>query len=290
MILFSTRTARHLAGRMALKQGACTIKNFSDGELFVQIDEDVTNKPVFVLASTQTPGDNMLELFFLLDALQRAGAHISLFISYFAYARQIVAAHGQALSAQVISNILREFTINHLYIMHVHSSTLLHELLPFTDAWDIRFFTTHAQQYDAIAAPDKGAVYIAQEVARLSGKELIRLTKQRYDDTTIQIRSVDGDVRGKRILLVDDMISTGHTVVQAAQELIKRGATAVAAAATHGVFSSQARTFLEQSVLEKIFVTNTIDQASHGKIVVTDIHAYIANIMEVATTDYMPNG
>ena len=89
MILFSTRSAQHLASKIALNHGSCTIKQFSDGEIFVRVDEDIQDKHVWVLASTQAPAENLLELFFLCDALKRAGAHMSVLITYFAYARQV---------------------------------------------------------------------------------------------------------------------------------------------------------------------------------------------------------
>lgn len=279
MILFSTHAAQHLTNRISVKHGACTIKKCGDGEIFVQINEDVQGKDVLVLASTQAPGDNLLELFFLLDALERSGAQINLFISYFGYARQIIAAPGQALSAQVISTFLKEFTIKKLYVMHVHS-TLLHELLPFIEVRDIDFFCELAKGYDAIAAPDKGALALAQDVAKKAGKELIVLTKKRHDDKTIEITSVDGQAAQKKILLVDDMISTGNTIVQAAQELKKLGAVSIAAAATHALCSHESRLFLESSILEHIFVTNTTPQASQGKIIVHDIQPFIAKIIQ----------
>ena len=97
MILFSTRSTRHLASNIALRPGVCTIKQFSDGELFVRIDEDVQGQHVWVLAGTQSPAEHLLELFFLCDALVRAGAHINLFITYFAYARQIVQSPGKPI-------------------------------------------------------------------------------------------------------------------------------------------------------------------------------------------------
>lgn len=279
MILFSTHAAEHLARTIAIKHGACTIKKFIDGEISVQINEDVQGKQVAVLASTQAPGDNMLELFFLLDALIRAGAQVHLFISYFAYARQIVAKQGQALSAQVISTILKEFRLQKLYILHVHSQ-LLHEFLPFTDVVDIDFFCEQARSFDVIAAPDKGALALASEIAHKTGKELIEITKKRYDDTMIEIIAIDGHAAGKKILLVDDIISSGNTMVQAAQELVRLGAHSVAAAATHGLFSGNSRAFLESSVLEKIFVTNSIAQEAGGKIVVVEIHRFVTRILQ----------
>lgn len=278
MIVFSTRTTRHIAKKLAMPLGACTITEFSDGELFVRIDQDVQDQDVWVLAGTQTPAENMFELFFLLDALQRSGARINLFVTYFSYARQIIADQGEALNAQVICNILKQFTVIKICVIHPHS-LLLHNFLSFTSVYDRDFFCELAESYDAIAAPDQGAVLLAQDIAQKTGKSLIVLKKNRPEHDKVEISSLEGNVNRLKILIVDDMISTGNTLVQAAKSLLKEGAISVAAAATHGVFSPGARDFLESSPLEKIFITNTIDQLSLGKIMVSDITPRIKKIM-----------
>lgn len=274
MMLFSTSTTHHLASHITLQAGNCTIKQFNDGELFVRLNEDVQGKEVWVLAATQAPAEHLLELFFLLDALQRAGAHINLCITYFAYARQVIAAPGEACTAQVISIFLKKFNIAKTYIIHPHS-TLLHDYLPFTAVRDVNFFCKQAEAYDAIAAPDKGAFALAQEIAQICKKELILLTKVRPDHDKVEIVAIEGIVEQKKVLLIDDIISTGRTLVESARALKKLGATSIAAAATHGVFSPGSHQLLEQSVLEKISVTNSIAQNSQGKITVIDMSQFI---------------
>jgi ribose-phosphate pyrophosphokinase len=279
MILFSTMSSRHIAERCAMRLGACTVKHFSDGELFVRIDEDVHSQDVWVLASTQTPADNLLELFFLLDALQTAGARIHLFISYFSYARQVVTAQGQARSAQVISSFFSQFALKQIIILHAHDSRV-HDLLSYHDVYATNFFCNAAQGYDAIVAPDKGAYIWAQEIAKHCGKEIIALTKTRFDEQ-VKIITVEGAVDGKRLLIVDDIVSTGYTLIEAAQVLKNAGATSVAAAVTHGVFSAGAVERLEKSILESITVTNSIKQPVRGgKTKVEDISAVICEIMQ----------
>lgn len=278
MILFSTTATQHLASHIALPHGKCTVKQFNDGELFVRIDEDVQDKDVWVLAATQAPAEHLLELFFLLDVLQKAQARINLFITYFAYGRQVVAPSGEACSAQVISTILQNFIISKIYIMHPHNQ-LLHNFLPFTGVQDVDFFCKQAASCDTIAAPDKGALSFAHEVAQTCKKDLIKITKKRPDHDKVEIVTIDGAVMGKKVLLIDDIISTGRTMVQAAQELKKLGAVSIAAAATHGVFSPGAHQLLENSIIEKISVTNTIAQHSQGKITIFDISPFIQNIM-----------
>lgn len=278
MILFANRAAQHLAQKIDIPQGACTIKQFSDGELYVRIDQDVEKQDVWVLASMPTPAENILELFFLCDALSRAGAHINLFVTYFAYARQTIAAPGEACAAHVITKSLQNFPLKSVYIMHPHCS-LLHNFLPFTTVHDINFFCNQATTYDIIAAPDKGAIPFAETIAKVSNKELLLLTKVRPAQEKVKIVAVDGQVINKKVLLVDDIISTGRTIAECAHALKELGATSVAAAASHGIFSPGSQELLEQSPLEQVFVTNTIPQESRGIITVVDTSQCIQNIM-----------
>lgn len=279
MKLFSTRSAQHLAANISLDHGACTIKQFSDGELFVRIDEDVQSKHIWILASTPPPAENLFELFFLCDALLKAGANLNVCITYLSYIRQIVAAPGESCTAHVIANFIKSFPINNLYIMHPHS-TILHNFLPFTMIRDTDFFCRQAAGFDAIAAPDKGATLLAQEIATSCKKELILLSKTRPDKEQVEITAVNGQPAHKKILLVDDIISTGRTITQCAHALKKLGAIEVAAAATHGVFSPDCYQLLEQSPLSTISVTNTIAQQAKGKITVVDTSPFIQKIMQ----------
>lgn len=276
--LFSTRSAHHLAQNIPLPQGACTIKQFSDGELFVRIEEDVRDKQVWVLAATVPPAENLLELFFLLNALERAGAQTKILITYFSYARQVIAAPSEARTAQVVGDFFKNFTLKQIAIVHPHTLKL-QEFLTFTPIFDIPFFCEQAQQYDAIAAPDKGAAELARKVALACKKELILLTKMRPEQEHVEILTVDGIAANKKVLLIDDMVSTGRTLVAAAEKLKSMGATSIAAAAMHGVFSPGSHEFLEQSLIEKIYVTNTIAQSSRGKVTVVDISTMLAKFM-----------
>lgn len=288
MKLFSTSSVHHLATNIELQQGLCTIKEFSDGEIFVRIDQDVQDSVVWVLAATQAPAAHLLELFFLCNALQRAGAKINLFITYFAYARQVVAAPGEACPPQVISDIIQTFDIKRLFITHPHSF-LLHEFLTFTAVQNIDFFCRQAEPYDAIAAPDKGAFVLAEEIARICKKDLVVVNKMRPAQEQAKIVSIDGQVAHKKILLVDDIISTGRTITESAYALKKLGATSVAAAVTHGIFSSGSYQLIEQSPLEMVYVTNTVAQRPHAKITIVDISKFIQQIMQ-HPNNYNPEG
>jgi ribose-phosphate pyrophosphokinase len=279
MILFTTTTARHFAKTIQSQHGNYVIKSFNDGELFIKITDDVKNKPVWIIASTQSPAENLIELVLLMDALQRAGATLNVIITYFSYARQINAQPGEALSAEVISNMFNNFSISQLFIVHPHNLEL-EKFLSFKPIIDIDFFYTHAQNFDVIAAPDTGAIPLAQQIATQCNKELITITKTRSAHEEVKILSIESNVKNKKILLIDDMISTGHTLISAAQELKKQGASEISAVATHGIFSPGSHERIENSILKNVYVTNTIDQQSKGKINVIDISSTLNKIVQ----------
>ncbi|HVX00080.1 MAG TPA: ribose-phosphate pyrophosphokinase-like domain-containing protein, partial [Candidatus Babeliaceae bacterium] len=120
MKLFYTSSTEYLRNRISLSSGSYIRKQFSDGELYIKLTENVTNQEVWVIASTYSPSYNLRELFLLLDALERNGATINLFMPYFGYARQDRAQQGEAASAQVIANILKQFRLNSISIIDAH--------------------------------------------------------------------------------------------------------------------------------------------------------------------------
>jgi ribose-phosphate pyrophosphokinase len=279
MNIFFTNSTKHFANKINLPQSPYIVKKFSDGEIYIKVDQDVQKK-VWVIASTQPPADNLLELFFLLDALERSGAQkINILISYFAYARQAVALTGEAGSAQFIATTLTKFPLAKIYIVHAHAAHILEGFLPFTNMIPIDFFCSVAKNYDVIAAPDKGAFDFAQTVAQQCKKEIVFFYKKRPEHEKVIIESINGNVNGKRVLLVDDIISTGRTIIQASKAIIDLGAQEVSAAATHGIFAADAHEKIDESQLKKVYVTNTLEQMSRDKIEVHDVSKFIESII-----------
>ena len=275
--MYYTRSTEHFAHHIALPQAPRTIKTFSDGELYVKIEQEIqSTEDIWILTSTEPPATNLLELFFLLDALTNRGAErIHLFFSYFGYARQSIAQPGEAHSTELISKILKTFPIYKTYILHAHAAAKLAESLPFTNVIDNKFFCSIAKNYDVIAAPDAGAAPFATAIATTCHKEVAFLQKMRPEHDQVRIESVDGAVSGKRVLLVDDIISTGHTLIQAAHALTKLGATEIAAAATHGIFAPGSLERLAESPLTTIYVTNAPQRNPTKKIHIYDVSSFI---------------
>jgi ribose-phosphate pyrophosphokinase len=228
----------------------------------------------------QPPADNLLELCFLLDALDKAGARINLFITYFSHARQLSLSAQQVGHVSIVSRMLQQFNLESLHIMHPHTN-LLQNLLPHVVHIDMDFLQQQAAMYDAIVAPDKGAEDLVMTLATQSQKEVIRLSKVRLHHEHVSITSISGDVAGKRLLIVDDIIATGNTVMLAAHELKKQGALHVAVVATHGIFVPGAYAHIEKSVIDSVIVTNSLYQPYiSSKIQIHDIGPYIAMVIQ----------
>jgi ribose-phosphate pyrophosphokinase len=281
MILLYNRAAHHLARSISIPQASYVIKNFSDGEIYIKINQNLTQQSISILVSTQPPAENLLEFFFLLDALQRNGtSEINVFFSYFGYARQSEPEKGEVGSAQFICDILTKFPLAGIGMVHVHAPHILARNITYTNYIDYDFFSYAAQEYDAIAAPDQGAREFAQKIAAMNNKEIIYIDKIRPEQEQVHITSIDGSPKGKKILLVDDIISTGRTTTYAAEALKKKGAVKISIAATHGLFSADAYTQIEKSALEKVYVTNSIAQKKLPKIEIYDVGPFIQKILQ----------
>ncbi len=290
MMIFFNKSAAHIVEKINLPKAKFINKQFSDGEVYVRINQNIEqDEEVWVIASTLPTAENILELLFLLDALVKLGVEkINLFITYFGYARQVMTVVGESNSAQIICDILKKFPLNKIYIMHAHAANILHEFLNFKNIIDMSFFCRIAKDYDIIAAPDKGAFEFAKEVATSCDKEIILLRKTRPEHDQVKIESIDASsLIGKKILLVDDIISTGRTIIEACNALKNLGAAKISAAATHGIFSGDAQERISASALEKVYITNTINfvpKSNLTKINVVDIAQFIEQVI------YNPEG
>jgi ribose-phosphate pyrophosphokinase len=279
MKVFSTRSSVHLIKEMNIDRGAVKIENFSDGELYLKIEDDVAHQNVFVLASTQTPADNLLELYFMLDALQRMKAKIHLLIPYFGYARQDRAEFGEALSCEVVFRFLQQFNIAQTIIIHIHNPRV-RMFYDFEDIILLDFYLSIIEHVDCLVAPDEGAADFVNALAQEAKKPMTIMHKVRSGHEKINRLEFDYNVEGKKVLIVDDMIATGGTLCKAAEVLHKHNASAIYAAATHGVFSANAYSAVEDSYIEKLYVTNTLPQKENKpKIMVVDIATTLEHLI-----------
>lgn len=292
-MIYYIPSTQSLAESIDLEKGSFTIKQFSDQEWHVTIHDEVRNKKVWVLAQTGAPADSIIQLLLLCSALQRSGAQLNLLISYFGYARQDKAEKGESLGAEVMCRLLKVCNPERIEVIHIHNpetlksvnkedkegnqnkSVLFHNHIPYS------FFYECSEDADVIAAPDKGAQTFARHIAEHTKKEIVLCEKHRPEPEKVELLFT-GDVHGKKVLIVDDMITTGSTVIQAAQLLHKHGAQSVRVAATHGVFAGDALKAIEESAIEKVYVTNTlIKQVQFSeKLSVVDISEFLQGIMK----------
>ncbi len=276
--LFYTHSARHLARRIGLRPGKFIIKKFSDGEIYVKIKENVKGKKVWVLASTNPPGDNLLELLFLLDALKREKAEINLLLPYFGYARQDQRREGESLSAEVVCRLLKP--VKEIKVVQMHG-TRLKKFLDYTDLIPFKWYYPIIKKYEVVVAPDKGVLNLIKETSKKAGIPFAAMKKVRPAPEKARITKIEGEVKNKKALILDDMISTGGTIVAASKALKQYGAKSISVLATHGIFSVGAIEKIEKSPIQKIYVTNSLPQKTGSKkIKVIDLSGFLREIVQ----------
>lgn len=243
-------------------------ESFPDGEIIVKVDDDVRGKDCFVVLSTSTPvNDNLMELLVYIDCLRRASARrITAVIPYFGYARQDRKDEGRVpITAKLVANLITAARADRVMAVDLHAAQLQGFFdLPVDHLTAspvlVEYFLSRRPSLGdlCLVSPDVGNVKVAESFANLLGGELAIINKRRVSGTEVVTDAIIGNVRGKTVLMVDDMIATGGTVVQAAELVMRSGAKRVIVAATHAVMSGAAVAKLAASPIEQVVVTDTI--------------------------------
>lgn len=261
--------AKRISERLYTSLGDATVGRFSDGEIQVQINENVRGDDIFIIQSTCTPtNDNLMELIVMVDALRRASAgRITAVIPYFGYARQDrrVRSARVPITAKVVADFLSSVGVDRVLTCDLHaeqiqgffdvpvdnvfgSPIIVHDILQKTDLHN-----------PIVVSPDIGGVVRARATAKLLNDiDIAIIDKRRPRANVAQVMHIIGDVAGRDCILVDDMIDTGGTLCKAAEALKERGARRVFAYSTHAVFSGSAAINLANDALDEIVVTDTI--------------------------------
>ena len=265
----SKALARDICKELSIPLGNAETGAFSDGENFVSIFETVRGSDVFVVQSTSSPvNDNLMELLIMIDALKRASAgRITAVIPYFGYARQDRKTKPRdPISAKLVANLITRAGADRVLTMDLHASQIqgffdipVDNLLGnpiFTQYFHDRF----ANQDDVmVVSPDVGSVARARAFAQKLGMSLAIVDKRRQKANSSEVMNIIGEVKGKRVILFDDMVDTGGSLCGAAQALVELGgATKVYACASHGVLSGPAIERIEKSVIEELIFLDTI--------------------------------
>jgi ribose-phosphate pyrophosphokinase len=267
--LFSGRSNRPLAERIAqhigIPLGECLIDNFSDGEVWVKYGENIRGCDVFIIQSTQQPAENMLELLIMIDAARRASAkRVTAVIPYFGYARQDRKDQPRvSITAKLVANLITSSGADRVISMDLHAPQIQGFFdIPFDHLYSsvvfINMFPPEQYPNLVVVSPDVGGIKMARAFAKRLGADLVVLDKRRNRANESEVMNVIGNVEGKNVLLVDDIIDTGGTFTNASLAVLEKGATAVYGACTHPVFSGQAAERIVRSRIAKMIVTDSI--------------------------------
>lgn len=261
----SGQIANAIANAYGRPLGDLSIRKFSDGEILTEYNESVRGATVFLIASTYDSTDNLMELLLMIDAAKRASAdYITAVIPYFGYARQDRKDKPRVpIGAKLIANMLTAAGADRIMTMDLHAAQIQGFFdIPFDHLDSSYVFLPYIQSLNLkdiiIAAPDVGSSYRARVYARHLGCEFVICDKFRVKANEVAEMTVIGDVIGKNVVMIDDLIDTGNTLAKAGAMLLEQGAKSVRALCTHPVLSGKAYETIENSTLEELVVCDTI--------------------------------
>ncbi len=267
--------AQEIAASLGIELGRAAVGRFSDGEVTVEIQQNVRARDIFVVQPTCAPAtnENLMELFIMVDALKRASAgRITAVIPYFGYARQDRRPRSTRvpISAKVVANMLEAVGVNRVLTMDLHAD----QIQGFFDipvdniyASPVLLADLKTKRYDdlIVVSPDVGGVVRARALAKQLNCDLAIIDKRRQTANVSEVMHVIGEIENRNCVIMDDMIDTAGTLVKAADVLKERGAKNVYAYCTHAVFSGPAIERIKNSALDEVVITNTIPMNAAAK-------------------------
>lgn len=263
----NVKLAKIVAKKIGISLGVSNISKFSDGEIFVEIKENVRGKNVFILQSLNSPSsENLMEIIIMADALKRASAScIIAAIPYFGYARQDRRMYlsRTAISARVIANILENSGINKVLFIDLHSEQIQGFFnIPVNNLYSSKIFINDIKKKKykklSIVSPDYGGIIRTRFFAKKLNCNLIIIDKFRYKINTSRVMNIIGLVKNRTCVIIDDIIDTAGTIIEVANILKEKGARNIIAYCTHAVLSGSSLEFITSSCLDKLIITDTI--------------------------------
>ena len=277
--IFSGRSnpilAKKIADSLDQNLGEITIKTFADGELWIKFEENIRGTDVFIIQPTNSPGDNIIELALLIDAAVRASAKtVTAVIPYFGYGRQDRKDNPRVpISSRVMVDMVTATGANRIITMDLHSTQIqgfatipfdhLYSRMVLLDA--IRDLALNPDN-SVVLSPDVGSARMSQAYAKRLGMHFALIDKRRYAPNKAEIVHLIGDLKGKDVLIIDDMIDTAGTTANAANAAKENGANTVTAVATHALLSGPAIERIKKSAIGKIIVTDTLSIPDEKKL------------------------
>jgi ribose-phosphate pyrophosphokinase len=267
--IFSGTATHYMAEKIAtaygLPLGEVHVARFADGEFSPSFDESVRGCDLFIIQSTFAPADNLMELLLLIDAAKRASAHyITAVIPYFGYARSDRKDRPRvAIASKLVANLLSAAGVTRIITMDLHAPQIQGFFdIPVDHLDPSSLFVPYIESLNlpniTIAAPDMGGVNRARGYAKYFNAEMVICDKHRKKANEVDTMTVIGDVQGRDVILVDDIVDTAGTLTKAADMLFDRGASSVRAFCTHPVLSGKAYDRLNKSKITELVVTDTI--------------------------------
>ncbi len=247
-----------------------SIRKFSDGEIYIEINENIRGNSIFVIQSVSSPAnDNLMELLLCIDALKRSSAkNITAVIPYFGYARQDrKVVPRTSISAKLVSNLIAKAGADRVVTVDLHAGQIQGFFdIPVDNLFATPIFARHVKKKIKTKnliciAPDVGGTERARALGKLLNVGLAIVDKRRPKAGQSQVMNIIGDVRGKTCIIVDDILDSGGTIINAAAALKKRGAKDVHVYVTHGVLSGGAENKIKKSNIKNLVITDTIDNA-----------------------------
>lgn len=259
--------AQEICQYLGVTKGSSEVTHFSDGEIRVKVDESVRGSDAFIIQPTSTPvNENLMELLIMVDALRRASARrITAVIPYYGYARQDRKTRARdPITAKLVANILTASGCRRVITMDLHAGQIQGffdipvDHLPAVPILAEYFQQTQDRKNVVVVSPDIGGVTRSRDLAERIGSPLAIIDKRRPEPNVAEVTNVIGNIKGKTVIMIDDIIDTAGTITKGAAALMDRGAKEIYVCCTHAVLSGPSIQRLEESVIKEIVVTNTI--------------------------------
>jgi ribose-phosphate pyrophosphokinase len=246
--------------------GKLMVSRFSEGEIRIKIDEDVRGRDIFIVQPTCPPvNDNVIELLIMIDAFRRASARrITAVLPYYGYARQDRKDQPRVpITAKLMANIITTAGADRVLSMDLHAQQIQGFFdIPVDHLYALPVIVNYFRQKNLkdlmVVSPDVGGIKMARSFAKALGTDLAVVDKRRWGPNEVEVMNLIGEVKGRSVLIPDDMISTGGSMVQAVNAILKAGATEVYACCSHGILSGNAVQNLQNSPLKEVVITDSI--------------------------------
>ncbi len=282
------KLAEDICEHLGIPLGDALVGRFSDGEVRVKINENVRGKDVFVIQPTCPPAnDNLMELLIMIDALKRASAkRITAVMPYYGYARQDRKDQPRVpITAKLVANLITVAGADRVLTMDLHAGQIQGFFdIPVDNLYAINVFISFLKEMNipdlTIVSPDVGGIKMARAYAKKMGAGLAIVDKRRVSPDQAEAMNILGEVKGRNLVIIDDIIATGGSLIEAVGALKKAGAKDIYAMITHGVLAGNALEKIEKSELKMLFVSDTIPQKEHPKVKVISVASLLAEAIK----------